>query len=84
MNILYIYWHNTHWKLLSDAEKKIKSLHVSTLKKLDLKNTGKSGVGLLPPTWSNGRCVLEVRIHLILARLSFVLLWQAVNSAAYA
>lgn len=46
-----------------------------------LKNTLKS---VLVPTWSNGRCVAEVRIHLILARLSFALLWQAVDSAAYA
>lgn len=39
---------------------------------------------ILVPTWSNGRCVAEVRVHLILARLSFALLWQAVDSAAYA
>lgn len=35
-------------------------------------------------TCSDGCCVLEVRIHLVLARLSLALLWQAVDSAAYA
>ena len=39
---------------------------------------------VLEPTWSHGRCVPELRIHLILAALSFALLWQAVDCAAYA
>lgn len=35
-------------------------------------------------TCSDGCCVSEVRIHLVLARLSLALLWQAMHSAAYA
>lgn len=39
-------------------------------------------MGILVQTRSNGHCVLELRIHLILASLSSALLWQPVDCAA--